>query len=42
MDSYILCLGRPRRVWEDNIRMDLKEIGVHTIDSAQKLNFRIL
>jgi hypothetical protein len=20
-------LGRPRRMWEDNIRMDLKEIG---------------
>ena len=23
-------LGRPRRGWEDNIRMDLKEIGVNT------------
>ena len=23
-------LGRPRRRWEDNIRMDLKEIGVTT------------
>ena len=22
-------LGRPRRRWEDNIRMDLKEIGVN-------------
>jgi hypothetical protein len=21
-------LGRPRRRWEDNIRMDLKEIGM--------------
>ena len=21
-------LGRPRRRWEDNIRMDLKEIGI--------------
>jgi hypothetical protein len=20
-------LGRPRRIWEDNIRMDLKEVG---------------
>jgi hypothetical protein len=20
-------LGRPRRIWEDNIRMDLREIG---------------
>ena len=31
-------LGRPRRRWEDNIRMDLKEIGIDTrnwIDSAQ-------
>ena len=30
-------LGRPRRRWEDNIRMDLKQIGVYTrncIDSA--------
>jgi hypothetical protein len=23
-------LGRPRRMWEDNIRMDLEEIGVNT------------
>ena len=23
-------LGRPRRRWEDNIRIDLKEIGVDT------------
>ena len=23
-------LGRPRRRWEDNIRMDLKEKGIHT------------
>ena len=22
-------LGRPRRRWEDNIRMDLKEIGIN-------------
>ena len=22
-------LGRPRRKWEDNIRMDIKEIGVN-------------
>ena len=30
-------LGRPRRRWEDNIRMDLKEIGINTrnwIDST--------
>jgi hypothetical protein len=23
-------LGRPRRRWEDNIRMDLQEVGVWT------------
>ena len=23
-------LGRPRRRWEDNIRMDLEEIGINT------------
>ena len=23
-------LGRPRRRWEDNIKMDLKEIGINT------------
>ena len=31
-------LGRPRRIWEDNIRMDLKEIGINErnwVDSAQ-------
>ena len=31
-------LGRPRRRWEDNIRMDLKEIGINTrtlVDSTQ-------
>ena len=31
-------LGRPRRRWEDNIRMYLKEIGTNTrnrVDSAQ-------
>ena len=30
--------GRPRRRWEDNIIMDLKEIGLNTrkwVDSAQ-------
>ena len=34
----IRSLGRPRRIWEDNIRTDLKEIGVNTkiwIDSTQ-------
>jgi hypothetical protein len=31
-------LGRPRRMWEDNIRMDLREIGwggIDWIDLAQ-------
>ena len=31
-------LGRPRCRWEDNFRMDLKEIGINTrnwVDSAQ-------
>ena len=23
-------LGRPRRRWEDNIRMNIKEIGINT------------
>ena len=35
-------LQRPRRRWEDNIKMDLKEIGINTRnweDSAQDLNY---
>ena len=31
-------LGRPTRRWEDNIRMDLEEIGINAgnwVDSAQ-------
>jgi hypothetical protein len=31
-------LGKPRRRWEDNIRMDLKEIDINTrnwVDSSQ-------
>ena len=34
--------GSPRRRWEDNIRMDLKEIGINTrnfVDSAQDRNY---
>ena len=30
-------LGRPRRRWEDNIRLDLKQMGINTrnwVDSA--------
>jgi hypothetical protein len=31
------ALGRPSRIWEDNIRLDLKEIGLNMrnwVDSA--------
>ena len=29
---YINKLGRPRRRWEDNIKMDLQEVGCGGID----------
>ena len=35
-------LGRPRRRWEKNIRMDLEEIGISAgnwVDSAQDRNY---
>ena len=35
-------LGRPRRRWEDNIRMDLEGIGINAgnwVDSAQDRNY---
>ena len=35
-------LGRPRRRWEDNIRMDLEELGISAgnwVDSAQDRNY---
>ena len=35
-------LGRPRRKWDDNIRMDLEEIGINAgnwVDSAQDRNY---
>ena len=35
-------LGRPSRRWEDNIRMNLKEIGVNTrncVDSAKNRDY---
>ena len=35
-------LGRNRRRWEGNIRMDLKEIGINTrnwVDSAEDRNY---
>ena len=30
-------LGRPRRKWEDNIRMDLKKIGINTRNWVDRL-----
>ena len=35
-------LGRPRRRWEDNIRMDLEEIGINSanwVDLAQDKDY---
>ena len=35
-------LGRPRRRWEDNIRMDLEEMGINTrnwVDLAQDRDY---
>ena len=35
-------LGSPRRRWEDNVGMDLKEIGINTrnwVDSAQDRDY---
>ena len=32
-------LGRPRRRWEDNIRLDLKEVGINTRNRL--IRFRI-
>ena len=35
-------LGRPRRRWEDNIRMDLEEIEINAgnwVDSVQDRNY---
>jgi hypothetical protein len=37
-------LGRPRRIWEENIRMDLKEMGITTrncVDSAQDRHYKL-
>ena len=35
-------LGRPRRSWEDNIRMDLEKMGINAgnwVDSAQDRDY---
>ena len=37
-----MVVFRPRRRWEDNIRMDLEEIGINAgnwVDSAQDRNY---
>ena len=37
-----MSLGRPKRRWEDSIRMDLKEIGINTrnwVDSAEDRDY---
>ena len=36
-------LGRPMRRWEDNIKMDLEEIGINAgnwVNSAQDVDYR--
>ena len=33
-------LGRPRHRWEDNIRMDLEEIGINTRKWVDSANYR--
>ena len=35
-------LGRPRRRWEGNIRMDLKEIGINTRNGVIQLRIEII
>jgi hypothetical protein len=34
-------LGRPRRRWEDNIKMDLREIGIHGANWIQLAQDRV-
>jgi hypothetical protein len=34
-------LGRPRRRWEDRIRMDLREIGLGGVDSIRLSQDRV-
>ena len=35
-------LGRPRRRWEDNIRMDLREVGCGCVDWMDRDRWRAL
>jgi hypothetical protein len=34
-------LGRPRRMWEDNIRLDLREIGIDEANWIQLVQDRV-
>jgi hypothetical protein len=34
-------LGRPRRRWEDNIKMDLREIGIDGANWIQLAQYRV-
>jgi hypothetical protein len=34
-------LGRPRRRWEDNIKMDLREIGIHGANCIHLVQDRV-
>jgi hypothetical protein len=34
-------LGRPRRRWEDNIKMDLREIGVDGVNWIRLAQYRV-
>ena len=35
-------LGRPRRRWEDSVRMDLKEIGINARNGLIRLRIGII
>ena len=40
--AFKILTGNPRRRWEDNIRMDLEEIGINAgnwVDSAQDRDY---
>jgi hypothetical protein len=35
-------LGRPRRRWEDNIKLDLREIGIDGVNWIQLIRDKVL
>jgi hypothetical protein len=41
-NAYKILRGRPRRVWEDNIRMDFREIGWEGVDWIHRVQWRAL